>query len=279
MGTAQSKHLRFITPPSAADVYRPLAQVHVKDWGLALVSGKSKRVSIRRRARVLRAIACFAAASTSKGIRSGAALAQPRPPAPLAEPGAPADAQPATTPIEGFRQARFGMSEQQVRQAIQRDFPAVANRLSRMTHPREKTTVLTLTAEDLLPDAGPARISYILGYASKRLVQVNIVWTSDGRTAARDEAIISVANALRDDCLTQYRAPDEIVANHRIGGNTILVFRAKQADGRMVLLLLTDTAAAGRVNRSPAPPPLTLQLSYIRDNAHPDVFRIERGRF
>ena len=171
------------------------------------------------------------------------------------------------------------MSEQQVRQAVQRDFPAVANRLSRVTHPREKTTVLTLTAEDLLLDAGPARISYILGYASKRLVQVNIVWTGDGRTAARDEAIISAANALRDHLLTQHHPPDEIVANHQVSDDAILVFRAAQADGRMVLLLLTGTAAAGRVNRSPARPPLALQLSYIRDHAHPDIFRIERGRF
>jgi hypothetical protein len=260
-------------------VYRPLAQVHVKDWGLTLVWGKSKRVSIRRRAQVLRAIACLVAVSTRKGLRSGAAFAQPQPPAPPAEPGATGKVRPATTPIEGFRQARFGMSEQQVRQAIQRDFPAVANRLSRTTHPREKTTALTLTVEEVLPDIGPAQISYILGYTSKRLVQVNIIWTSDGRTAARDDALISAANALRDHFLTRYHPPDAIVANHQVGDNAILVFRAEQANGRMVLLLLTGTAAAGRVNRNPAPLPLALQLSYMRDHAHPDVFRIERGRF
>ncbi|MFL5285290.1 MAG: hypothetical protein ACJ8AW_31005 [Rhodopila sp.] len=209
----------------------------------------------------------------------GTAVAQPQPPAPPAEPDAPLDIRPATTPIEGFRKARFGMSEQQVRQAIQSDFPAVASRLSRTTHPREKTTALTLTVEDLLPDVGPAQISYILGYTSKRLVQVNIIWTSDGRTTARDEGIIAAANTLRDHFLMQYHPPDEIVANHQVGDNAILVFRATQADGRMVLLLLTGTAAAGRVNRNPAPPPLTLQLSYIRDHVHPDVFQIERGRF
>src|SRR5215211_6686520 len=104
------------------------------------------------------------------------------------------------------------MSEQQVRQAIQRDFPAAVSRLARTTHPREKTAILTLTVEDLLPDVGPAQISYILGFASKQLVQVNIVWTSDGRTAARDEAIIAAANTLRDHFLVQYHAADEIVA-------------------------------------------------------------------
>jgi hypothetical protein len=206
-------------------------------------------------------------------------MAEPPSPTQSAEPGATADARPATTPIEGFRQARFGMSEQQVRQAIQRDFPASANRLSRTTHPREKTTVLSLSVEDLLPEVGPAQISYILGYASKQLVQVNIVWASDGRTAARDEAIVAAANTLRDHFLSRYHAPDETVVNHQVGDNAIVVFRAAQADGRMVLLLLTGTTATGRANRSPAPPPLMLQLSYIRDHAHPDIFRIERGRF
>jgi hypothetical protein len=194
-------------------------------------------------------------------------------------PGATADIRPATTPIEGFRQARFGMSEQQVRQAIQRDFPAAVSRLARTIHPREKTTVLTLSVEDLLPDIGPAQISYILGFVSKQLVQVNIVWTSDGRTTARDEAIIAVANTLREHFLMQFHAPDEIVVNHQVGDNAILVFRVAQADGRMVLLLLTGTAVVGRANRNPAPPPLALQLSYIRDHAHPDIFQIERGRF
>ncbi len=239
---------------------------------------ESKRVSVGRRGQVLGAIACLAAASANKLFRSDAALAQPQSPAPPTELGATADVRPVTTPIEGFRQARFGMSEQQVRQAIQRDFTAAASRLSRTTHPREKTAVLTLTAEDLLPDVGPAQISYILGYASKQLVQINILWMSDGRTAARDEAIIAAANTLRDHFLTQYHTPDEIVANHQVGENAILVFRAAQADGRMVLLLLSGIATARRADRNPAPP-LTLQLSYIRDHAHPDVFRIDRGRF
>src|SRR3712207_9291690 len=83
----------------------------------------------------------------------GAAPAQPHPWARPPGPGATADPPPATTPVEGFRQAHFGMSEQQVRRAIQQDFPAAASRLSRTTHPRERTTVLTLTVEDLLPDA------------------------------------------------------------------------------------------------------------------------------
>ena len=171
------------------------------------------------------------------------------------------------------------MSESQVRQAIQRDFPAATSWLSRRVHPREKTTVLSLAVDNLLPDAGPAQVSYILGFTSKRLVQINIVWTSDGRTRARNEGIVAAANTLRDYLLSEHYDSDETVSNRRIAENAILVFRAKRENGRMVLLLLSGIAASGRTDHNGTITPLTLQLSYMRDYLHPDIFRIEQGRF
>ncbi len=48
---------------------------------------------------------------------------------------------------------------------------------------------------------------------------------------------------------------------------------------RTILLMLSGVAAAARAEdkKAPKPPPLTLELSYIEDPAHPDVFRIGRG--
>lgn len=239
------------------------------------------RTSARRLIRFISSVACPAALAASAVLWPGPALAQPRPEAQAVEPatvGAPTPV--VATLVEGFRQARFGMTEPEVRQAIRRDFPVAAGRLSRVTHPSERTTVLTITVEGLLLDAGSAQLSYILGYASKRLVQVNIAWASDGRSTARDEAIVAAANTLRDHFRTQHRAPpDEVLINQQVDKNAFLVFRAAQADGRMVVLLLSGVAASGRADRTPAPPPLTLQLSYIRDRESPDIFRIERGRF
>ena len=95
---------------------------------------------------------------------------------------APPDQSGAPAVIEGFRQARFGMNEEQVKQAIRKDFPEAAGKLAHAIHPTEKTTVLSLTVADLLPHSGNARISYILGHRSRKLGQVNIVWSSDGLT-------------------------------------------------------------------------------------------------
>jgi len=45
-------------------------------------------------------------------------------------------------------------------------------------------------------------------------------------------------------------------------------------------LVLSGVAAARREEKKgPRPPPLTLELSYILDAAHPDVFRIAKGQF
>ena len=100
-------------------------------------------------------------------------------------------------PVDGFRQARFGMSEEQVRQAVRKDFPALAAKLTSAVHPSEKTTVLSLTVADLLPHTSSARVSYIFGYRSKKLIQINIIWASDGSTAS-DETVVGTANSLRD---------------------------------------------------------------------------------
>jgi hypothetical protein len=127
--------------------------------------------------------------------------------------------------IEGFRQARFGMSEEQVRQAIRKDFPAAAAKIVSAVHPSEKTTVLSISVADLLPNTGTARVSYIFGYRSKKLIQINVVWTSDG-SAASDETIVATANSLRDYFALQTYKPDSAIANRQIADNTIIVFRA-----------------------------------------------------
>lgn len=182
--------------------------------------------------------------------------------------------------IEGFREARFGMNEEQVRQAIRKDFPAAAGKVAGAIHSSEKTTVLSVTVTDLLPHTGNARISYILGYRSKKLSQINIVWSSDG-SAGGDEIVVGTANSLRDYFSSENFKPESVVANYQLAPHTILVFRGSDEQKRTVLLVLNGEAASARSEekKTPKPPPLTLELSYIEDAAHPDIFRIGKGQF
>jgi hypothetical protein len=198
------------------------------------------------------------------------------------EPGKDQPSPPTGPPaqIEGFRQARFGTNEEQVRQAIRKDFPGAAASLASAVHPSEKTTILSLNVTDLLPHTGKARISYIFGYRSKKLIQVNVLWSSDG-SAAADETIVGTANALRDYFASENFRADTIVANRQVAENTILVFRGSDDQKRTVLLVLGGVAASARSEEKKAPktPPLTLELSYIEDPAHPDIFKIGKGQF
>ena len=59
------------------------------------------------------------------------------------------------------------------------------------------------------------------------------------------------------------------------------MYRASDEQKRTILLVLSGVAAAARVEdkKAPKPPPLSLELSYIEDPDHPDVFRIGRGQF
>lgn len=181
--------------------------------------------------------------------------------------------------VGGFRSARFGMSEEQVRAAIRRDFPAVASTLTSAVNQSEKTTVLSLVVPDLVPGSGKAHISFIFGYRSKKLIQVNIVWSSD-QTAASDVAIVAAANSLRDYFLSEHFPPNSIAANRQLAPNTILVFRGSDAQKRAILLVLSGAAARARgATKKDVQSPLTLELSYIENAANPDVFRISKGQF
>jgi hypothetical protein len=190
----------------------------------------------------------------------------------------PATSEPPAT-IEGFRAAHFGMTEDQVREAIKKDFPAVAAKLKVATHPSDKTGVLSLVVPDLLPHTGNARLFYILGYKSRKLIQVNVLWNSEG-TEDSDEIVVGVANSLRDYFAAQNYKPDSVVTNRQLAENTMLVFRASDSQNRTVLVVLSGAGAAARKDeKTPRPPPLAIELSYIADAARPDVFKIGKGQF
>jgi hypothetical protein len=169
------------------------------------------------------------------------------------------------------------MTEDQVRQAVGKDFPNTAAKLKKVTHPSEKTTILNLPVAELLPHTGIAQVSYILGYKSKKLIQVNIVWRSDG-SEKNNEMVVGTANSLRDYFAGQSYKAGSVVANRQLSENAIVVFRGADTQDRLILMVLNGApAAASKDDKTPRP--LSLELSYIADAAHPDVFRIPKGQF
>ena len=78
--------------------------------------------------------------------------------------------------VNGFRSAQFGMKERNVIKAIKNDFGIGKKQVSRKVHPNEKTITLGIEVKKLLPESGTAKVFYILGYKSKRLIHINVIW-------------------------------------------------------------------------------------------------------
>jgi hypothetical protein len=201
-----------------------------------------------------------------------AALALPAAAQTSAPPSKPAE--PAPYQLEGFRSASFGMTEPQVRNAIRKDFNLAGGKVKVEENEIEKTTVLTVTVPNLLPDAGPARIGYILGFKSKKLIQVNLLWGTPVAAETRPEKLRTAAEALGRYFLSLGFPRENVISNARLKDGTWVVFQGADAQKRTAVLRFAETPAA---DGKPATAMMT--LFYIESPDHPDVFKIGRGQF
>ncbi len=230
------------------------------------------------------------------------------PPAPTAAspaPPVPAPSQAATADVSGFRSARFGMTQDQVREAIKADFSSEESEIKQGTNDQEKTRFLAVRIANLVPDSGMAVITYIFGYSSQKLIQVNVVW---GKLAGGDPLpaeLVSTGRLLQQYFLGQGFVRSTIVANRGTSNGSVILFNGFDDKKRSVMLVLDTMAVPGDSASAPPPkgqakPPAKsadtkpgdkktppemqlvasgLRLSYIENAANPDIFRIQRGKF
>jgi hypothetical protein len=200
-------------------------------------------------------------------------------PAPPAAPSAatPAPAEPAIAEIAGFRSARFGMTEPQVRAAIERDFRLTPDAIHAEENTAEHTHVLNVQAPDVLPGGGIASVSYVFGFKSKTLIQVGLSWSKATDDKMTPEQLFSNANVLRSHFVSAGYKPDTIATNMPINGG-ILMFRGSDAEQRTTMLILQGTFSQGDNNQHTMTP-TGLLLFYIADPKSPDVYRLPPGSF
>ena len=182
--------------------------------------------------------------------------------------------------VEGFRSARFGMTEAEVRKALRKDFQIKDSEIVRSENAVEKTTALQITVNDLLPDSGPANIGYVFGYRSRHLIQVNVVWGAL-EPKPTTENLTATASILRGYFLGQGFAPDRVITKAQLDDGSVIEFRGIDDKGRMALLVFSNIGQdSGAANEgAPAQQALSLRLSYILDADKPDVFKVQKGAF
>jgi hypothetical protein len=179
--------------------------------------------------------------------------------------------------VEGFRSAKFGMNEADIRAAITKDFAAKAEAIKTQDNPAELTHSLLVTVPDLLPNGGTAEVSYVLGYKSKTLIQVGAVWSKTTDAAITPERLFSDANILRAHFMTEGFKPDTVAVNTPVNGG-LLMFRGSDAKDRSVMLLLQGTFET-KENNQRVLTPTGLLLFYVADAKSPDVFKLPPGQF
>lgn len=204
-----------------------------------------------------------------------------------AKPATPAPADPAKPPYEvvGFRSAKFGMTEAEVRAAIQKDFGVKPEDVRPTPNAIERTTALVVSLPALDPGPGPATAVFILGYQSKKLIQVNVQWAREGAAAKADAAPYLVAGVQLVNYFNQFTWRDgRVNLGIPVGPASLLLFGAEDdktgavqvvADGVTV-----ERKAEGQLEAAPqAGGQVSLRVSYIANRTKPDIFRLEPGRF
>src|SRR5207247_2253246 len=112
----------------------------------------------------------------------------------------------------------------------------------------------------------PARISYILGYKTKKLIQVTVLWGTPVDPQAQPEKIVTAPNQLRQLFLDSGYQPETVVANARMADGTILVFQGQDTDKHTTVLRLANAPAPAKGPKAEAASgSVALSLSYILD--------------
>ena len=200
--------------------------------------------------------------------------------------------------VEGYRSALFGMTEPEVRKAIEHDFQLKGEQVKRSMHPIEKTSNLTVSLGEIIPESGPTAIGYIFGYNSKRLIQVTVHWGWPANLEPDAANLVATANILRRYFAERGYPRDKVIMNRPADDGSLMVFQAADATDRTVRLKLSVPAATGKINLNAATGDITfientgaanesppaaqfpwLRLWYMKNAMAPDVFKVKKGQF
>ncbi|MBV8841136.1 MAG: hypothetical protein JO000_31755 [Alphaproteobacteria bacterium] len=185
--------------------------------------------------------------------------------------------------VSGFRDVHFGMSEAEVRAAATKDFGLKPADFTAAPNAIEGTTVLTARVASLDPGPGPARIAYIFGHASKKLIQVNVAWGEDAKQTV--DTIVAAGTRLQRYFAEFAWKKDAARAGIPVGANTVVLFAADDEKKGTLRLILDGVqyqmqGADNKPATSPEPKsPPKLIINYIADRENPDIARIEKGKF
>ncbi|MEM6496937.1 MAG: hypothetical protein AAF709_09465 [Pseudomonadota bacterium] len=179
--------------------------------------------------------------------------------------------------VDGFRSAKFGMSERDVRRAMKKDFSLSKKDIAVEENKQERTRVLAAEVKDLLPGGGATKVSYVFGYKTDKLIQVSAVWSGATDKSITAEQLYSNANQLQRYFTSAGFEPSSIAMNVPTADGVIM-FRGSDAQKRTTLLMLRGKYGQTK-DQQRVLMPSALMLFYVKDAEKPDIYRLPKGLF
>jgi hypothetical protein len=185
--------------------------------------------------------------------------------------------------VSGFRDARFGMTEAEVRLSAKTSFRVDDGDMTVSTNAIDGTTKLIVHVRMLESGLGDGRVEYFFGYKQHKLFQVNVVWGADGLQPSNN-GLIAGAARLQRYFLGFGWANRSARTGIPIDDRSVLLFSGADGTGRTVSLVIDDVhyelGPNGLVRLVPERLyPTMVTISYTDEGSAPDVRNIARGEF
>jgi len=192
-----------------------------------------------------------------------------------------ADTAPASNSVEidGFRSARFGMNEAQVRAAIASDFNLPGNAIQSIITPIDQTEDISVSVPSAIGGLGRAGVHYIMGYRSHTLIEIIITWSEAEDRANSAEALAGTAEALQNYFLHEGFPPAATKLGIVMPNGDLLVFRGSDAAGHEVAMILSGRLARGGGPAHVRLTPTLLTVGYVQAPGHLDIYSVPKGAF
>ncbi len=188
--------------------------------------------------------------------------------------------------VTGFREARFGMTEPEVRALVIKTLGVKPADITSAANQVEGTNVLTVKVPSLDPAPGPAQVGYIFGHSSKKLIQVNVIWGEESSKEKIDpDAMIGAGTRLARYFAGFSWRKDTTRSGVPVGPNAVVLFSGEDEKKGAVRLVVDNIkyqmqTKDNKETSSPEPKgPPKLMINYIADRDNPDVAKIDKGKF
>jgi hypothetical protein len=187
--------------------------------------------------------------------------------------------------VTGFREARFGMTEWEVRQIAKRTFRVDEGDMTLAGDRIFGTTslIVHVRAQGLESGLGEGRVEYVFGYRNHKLFQVNAIWGLDTNPQLNNNAMLAGAMRLMRYFLGFSWADRSLRVAEPLDGRSILLFSGMDLRAGEVWLVIEDVRyqlfTDGLVRLVPeSDAPTKLMVSYRDNNAY-DVREVSPGEF